>query len=253
MNNIQNEPLFCSPEPIRLLCLGDSLTDGFWLPGGYRNTLCRLLSENGLSSAVQFLGINESGTGYDTHHAGFSSFATVDIAESVTGGRRGITGMLDEVLQCGAPDVVFLQIGTNDILSLYELDRFRFRLAAICERLLRGMRADGMLYLGQLAPLDANDQTFIDPRFFTQESTDAAVAECNRQIAETAAKLSAEGKPVILADAGSILTKADLHDGVHPTAEGYEKLGLFWFSTLAKELNRRRMLSLTGLVAGKRA
>ena len=137
MNNIQNGSLFCAPEPIRLLCLGDSLTDGFWLPGGYRNTLCRLLTENGLSSAVQFLGINESGTGYDTHHAGFSSFATVDIAESVTGGRRGIAGMLDEVLQCGTPDVIFLQIGTNDILQNRDVANAPQRLSTLIDRIAR--------------------------------------------------------------------------------------------------------------------
>ena len=31
-------------EPLRLMCLGDSITDGFWMPGGYRNTLCKLIS-----------------------------------------------------------------------------------------------------------------------------------------------------------------------------------------------------------------
>lgn len=232
-------------QKFRVLCLGDSVTDGFWLPGGYRNTLCSLLAENGLASSVQFLGPICSGSGYDNRHAGYSGFATEDIADSVSGPRIGIAGMLGNVLQCGTPDAVFLQIGTNDILSLYELDRFGERLNAICQRLLAAMPQDGLLCIGLLPPLDAADSTYMDPRFFTAETADAAVAQCNAQIRSTAASLQKNGRHVLLAEAGALLTKQDLKDGVHPTAAGYEKLGRFWFGILTSELRRRRSMLLS--------
>lgn len=34
-------------EKLRVMPLGDSITDGFWLQGGYRTTLCELLEKNG--------------------------------------------------------------------------------------------------------------------------------------------------------------------------------------------------------------
>jgi hypothetical protein len=41
---------------IRVMPLGDSITDGYWMTGGYRLTLCDMLEENGLSDQVDFVG-----------------------------------------------------------------------------------------------------------------------------------------------------------------------------------------------------
>ena len=71
-------------DKLRVMCLGDSITDGFWLTGGYRNTLCTRITENGLADAIDFVGPNwgiVTADGYDPNHAGYSGYAIDNIAQ----------------------------------------------------------------------------------------------------------------------------------------------------------------------------
>ena len=221
-------------EKLRVMCFGDSITDGFWLPGGYRNTLCSLISEHGQEDAIDFVGNNWGGSGYDPQHAGYSGFSVDDIAQqdSISGARTGISGFAQSLLDTCQPDVVFLQIGTNDILSLYALDTFGERLEHLVDTVLASLPENGCLYLATLPVMDANDHLYISEYFFTVESMDEAVESCNKQIKALAEKKRGEGKHLILADINGLLTKADLYDGVHPSEAGYAKMGQFWYERL---------------------
>lgn len=222
---------------LRVMCLGDSITDGFWLPGGYRNTLCSMVLQNGLAEQIDFVGPNwgiNTADGYDPNHAGFSGYSIDNIAQeqSISGGRTGLSSFAEKMMQEHPADVVFLQIGTNDILSLYDLEHFGERLEGLVDMILPALPENGRLYLATLPVMDANDHLYISEYYFTVDSMDAAVNTCNAQIKALAEKKKAEGKPVTLANVNGILTKADLYDGVHPSAAGYQKLGEFWYNTL---------------------
>ena len=234
-------PAHAEEQKLRVMCMGDSITDGFWLPGGYRNTLCSLVTENGLAEQIDFVGPNwgiRTDDGYDPNHAGFSGYSIDNIAQeqSVSGGRTGLSGFADTMMQEHPADVVFLQIGTNDILSLYDLDSFGERLHGLVDMILSALPEHGRLYLATLPQMDANDHLYISEYYFTVESMDEAVEHCNAQIRALAESLAAEGKPVTLANVNGILTKADLYDGVHPSEEGYKKLGTFWYKQLTDYL-----------------
>lgn len=221
-------------RPLRLMCAGDSITDGYWLAGGWRNTLCRLLEENGLADRVTLTGPNHGGNGYAPLHAGFTAYAVDRIAaeDSVTGERGGLMQLVP-VLAHFPADAVFLQIGSNDVLSRYDLPRFGERLAGLVLALLNAMPDCQALYLANLPDMDAAGSPFIDRQIFPGDAVSRAVADCNTQIAVLVRRLAAEGRPVFPADVHSVLTKDDLLDGVHPNAKGYEKLGRFWFEKLA--------------------
>ena len=226
---------------LRVMCMGDSITDGFWLTGGYRNTLCSMVTENGLQDRIDFVGPNwgiNTADGYDPNHAGFSGYSIDNIAQeqSISGGRTGLSSFAETMLQTHPADVIFLQIGTNDILSLYDLEHFGERLENLVNLILAALPENGMLYLATLPAMDANDHLYISEYYFTVESMDAAVNSCNAQIKALAEKLKAAGKPVRLANVGGVLTKADLYDGVHPSEEGYRKLGEFWYTQLTDYL-----------------
>ena len=226
-------------KKVRLMCLGDSITDGFWLPGGYRNTLCSLISENGQESQVDFVGPNWGGSGYDPQHAGYSGYSIDNIAQenSISGQRTGISSFAEWMLGEYPADVVFLQIGTNDILSLYDLEHFGVRLEGLVDTVLAELPQDGCLYLATLPVMDATNNLYISDYFFTVESMDEAVESCNAQIRAVAEKKQNEGKPVVLAEINRVLEKSDLYDGVHPNEAGYEKMGVFWYARLNEYLS----------------
>lgn len=227
------------PEKLRLMCLGDSITDGFWLPGGYRNTLCEMVTENGLAEQIDFVGPNWGGSGYDPQHAGYSGYSIDNIAqeESISGGRTGISSFSEKLMQDYPADVIFMQIGTNDILSLYDLDHFGERLEKLADSIEETLPENGMLYLATLPVMDATNTLYISEYFFTVESMDAAVENCNAQIRALVQKMQGEGRHVQLAEINKVLTKADLFDGVHPSEAGYEKMGRFWYEKLTAYLD----------------
>ena len=219
---------------MKIMCMGDSMTDGFWLPGGYRTTLCRLIEQAGKQDKVEFVGINHSGDCYNDAHCGFSSFSIENISESVTGGRMGIASMLDEIFKSCTPDVTLLQIGTNDVLSIYKPEDAGNRLMTLARNIILGMNG-GTLYIATIPYMDANDDTFIPGEHFTCESIDGLVDDFNAHIRLTVSYLKHEGYDVRLADINSVIDKTLLHDGVHPSEEGYEKIGRSWFETLVRD------------------
>lgn len=222
-----------------VMCLGDSITDGFYYPGGYRNTLCELLTEHELSDDVDLVGPNWGGDGYDPQHAGYSGYSIDNIAQndSISGQRTGISSFIDSLLESYPADVICLQIGTNDILSNYDLPHIGDRLDALVGRILPTLPDDGMLYLATLPPMDANNTLYISAQYFTPDSMDECVDDYNAAIRSIVTRRQAAGDPIALAEMDTVVTKELLYDGVHPSVEGYQKMGQYWYDLLSDYLD----------------
>lgn len=224
------------PRSIKLMAFGDSITEGFTYKGAYREFLANKLEENGLSQYVDFVGRKKGGDCYDNQHCGYTGFSIEPLeGTSVTGDyRSGLSDMVEKLFPKYTPDVVMLQIGTNDILSLNELDTAGDRLKKLVEDVLDRLPEDGMLFLATLPCMDANDNTYISAEHFTVESMDQYIDEYNEKVKALVEEEKAAGRNIELADVNSVLTKEDLQDGVHPTKEGYEKLGEFWYGIISE-------------------
>lgn len=218
-------------EKVRIMPLGDSITDGFTVVGGYRIPLWYLLHDKGLTDDVDFVGPN----GWyidgvcDPDHAGYSGYAIEDCP-----GRQGIYNFIDWLMEEYPADVVMLQIGTNDILSSYDLEHAGDRLEKLVDSILTYIPEDGVLYVSTIPYMDADVTTYTDA--YTVEEMDAAVDDYNAQVREVVAKKAAEGKPIVQADINAVLTKADLGDGVHPSEDGYKKMAEYWCGVLSEYL-----------------
>ena len=223
-----------SYKSIKLMTLGDSITDGFWLEGGYRVFLCNKLEENGLSQYVDFVGSKHSGDCYDNDHEGYTAYAIEGFRERGVGSRSGIAKEAPDKIEEFQPDVLTLMIGTNDILSLYKLDEAGSRLEALVDACLEKMPEGGKLYLASLPDMDAGDNTYIDEKKFTVEFMDTCVAEYNEKVKALAEKKQGEGRNVEFCDVHAVLTKEDLYDGVHPSEEGYKKLADYWYGVITE-------------------
>lgn len=216
-------------EKLRVMPLGDSITDGFNIVGGYRTPLWKMLEANGLADGIDFVGPNWGGDG-DPNHAGYSGYAIADIP----GQRQGIYNFIDYLMENFPADVVMLQIGTNDILSSCN-EGMADRLELLVDSILTYIPEDGLLYVATIPYMDADVTNYTDA--YTVEEMDAAVDAYNNDVKKLVAKKRSADNRIALSDINSVLTKADLADGVHPSQEGYNKMAAYWYDKLTEYLD----------------
>ena len=202
-----------APSPLRVMPLGDSITDGFNVPGGYRIELEDQLLASGLR--VNFVGSLRNGpaTLADGNHEGHSGWRIDELHGSVAGWLRTYR-----------PHVVLLLIGTNDIIQEHRVATAPARLAALLDRVHCALPATRIV-VSTIPPLaDAGD--------------DAQATAYNAALARLVRARAARRLPVSFVDAGRRLTLADLDDGVHPSEAGYGNLARSWNAAVRSALAR---------------
>ena len=245
-------------EAVKILSLGDSITDGYWTSGAYRKYMYHDLEQmcynidmvgpkGGNSNTFTYNGQSVS---YDDNNAGYSGYA---IQEMTTKEHR--SGILETIqatwyngqnmIAAYQPDIVLLQIGTNDILSNYN-DGITDRLENLVNVILQDLDADSTVFVSTIPDIDAYTRADwlgsygINAWGSTQEEKDQlmeTVTGCidtyNTSIYNLVLKMQSEGKNVQFADINSVVDyQTDLHDGVHPNEAGYENMGNYWAELL---------------------
>ena len=264
---VQIEPVSAASDPVKIIAMGDSITHGY-INGdnGYRKYFCYGLQQNGITN-FDMVGPNNNwsdsatydwnGTTitYDPAHAGYSGYAIQKI-----GSRQGlqetifdttytdgdVSGNMMDVYQ---PDVIMLQIGTNDVLDA-QLTGIGDRLEELVDKLIPYVSGDGqVLYLASIPNIDAAKKydwlgayqwTYgvsyeSDPEKFVA-TVQAAVDDYNTIVKNLVAKKQAEGAHIEFSDINSTInvSAGDLEDGVHPNEQGYAKMGQYWSNLLTE-------------------
>ena len=245
-------------EAVKILSLGDSITDGYWTSGAYRKYMYHDLEQMGYNidmvgpkgSNSNTFTYNGQTVSYDDNNAGYSGYA---IQEMTTKEHR--SGILETIqgtwyngqnmIAAYQPDIVLLQIGTNDILSNYN-DGITDRLENLVNVILQDLDADSTVFVSTIPDIDAYTRADwlgsygINAWNSTQEEKDQlmeTVTGCidtyNTSIYNLVLKMQSEGKNVQFADINSVVDyQTDLHDGVHPNEAGYENMGNYWAGLL---------------------
>ena len=200
-------PRAADAAPVRIMPLGDSITDGFNIPGGYRIELEDMLLAAG--SEFDFVGsrVNGPSSLADRQHEGHSGLRIDQLA-----------GLVDASLTRHRPDVVLLMIGTNDVLQGYRLAEAPQRLSELIDRI--GARAPAATILvSSLTPLRSS-------------AAEERVRGYNATIPGIVRDQGARGRRVAFVDMHPALSATDLADGVHPNATGYRKMAVVWRDAL---------------------
>ena len=245
-------------EAVKILSLGDSITDGYWTSGAYRKYMYHDLEQMGYNidmvgpkgSNSNTFTYNGQTVSYDDNNAGYSGYA---IQEMTTKEHR--SGILETIqgtwyngqnmIAAYQPDIVLLQIGTNDILSNYN-DGITDRLENLVNVILQDLDADSTVFVSTIPDIDAYTRADwlgsygINAWNSTQEEKDQlmeTVTGCidtyNTSLYNLVLKMQSEGKNVQFADINSVVDyQTDLHDGVHPNEAGYENMGNYWAGLL---------------------
>ncbi|WP_231648137.1 RICIN domain-containing protein [Saccharothrix sp. NRRL B-16348] len=192
---------------VRVMPLGDSITEGTQVPGGYRIGLWQRFGSGGYR--VDFVGSQFNGPGQlgDHDHQGHPGWRIDQIDANVVTWLRNTN-----------PRTVLLHIGTNDILQNYNVSGAPGRLSALVDKITATVpNAD--VFVATIIPL-ANSGQNTAARNFNATIPGMVQGKVNA------------GKRVRLVDMYSALTTADLIDGVHPTATGYDKMAATWYNAL---------------------
>ncbi len=189
---------------VKVMPLGDSITDGFNVPGGYRVDLWQKLVAGGRT--VDFVGSMTNGPGSlgDRNHEGHSGWTIAQIDSNIT-----------NWLRTYAPRTILLHIGTNDMYGGDPGGAPR-RLSALVDRITT-LAPDADLFVSTIVPLSSGDAT---------------VRAFNATIPPMVQSKVDAGRKVHLVDMYRALTTADLADGVHPNAGGYSKMATVWYNAL---------------------
>ncbi|MFB9240017.1 cellulose binding domain-containing protein [Plantactinospora siamensis] len=192
---------------VRVMPLGDSITEGTQVPGGYRIGLWQRLSSGGYR--VDFVGSQYNGPSNlgDHDHEGHPGWRIDQIDANITGWLRSYN-----------PHSVLLHIGTNDILQNYNVSTAPNRLSTLIDHI-TSTAPTAEVFVAQIIPLANSGQ-------------ESAVRTFNAAIPGIVQSKANAGKHVHLVDMHSALTTADLTDGIHPTANGYDKMAAVWYNAL---------------------
>ncbi|MFC4592264.1 lectin [Sphaerisporangium corydalis] len=192
---------------VRVMPLGDSITEGTQVPGGYRIGLWQRLAAGRYTN--DFVGSQFNGPGNlgDHDHEGHPGWRIDQIDANIAGWARTYN-----------PRTVLLHIGTNDVLQNYNVSGAPQRLSTLVDHITSAVPSADV-FVATIIPL-ANSGQENAARTFNATIPGIVQSKVNA------------GKHVHLVDMHAKLTTADLIDGIHPTATGYDKMAAAWFAAL---------------------
>jgi lysophospholipase L1-like esterase len=192
---------------VRIMPLGDSITEGTQVPGGYRIGLWQRLAGGGYR--VDYVGSQFNGPSNlgDHDHEGHPGWRIDQIDANIAGWLRTYT-----------PRTVLLHIGTNDILQNSNVSGAPGRLSTLIDHITAAV-PDADVFVATIIPLANAGQ-------------ESAGRTFNAAIPGIVQSKVAAGRHVHLVDMHAALTTGDLTDGVHPTATGYDKMAATWYTAL---------------------
>lgn len=193
--------------------LGDSITDGYFVPGGYRIDLQPAMENRGY--AIEFVGSLSNGpdTLLSQHHEGHSGWRIEEICDRVA-----------DWLQTFQPDIILLLIGTNNIGQWYQVETASYRLNQLIDRIFQ-TAPNVKLFLASIGPM-------------SEPTLNQRVIQYNQKSEELVKEKQQAGKPIDFVDLYNILSLDDLPDGVHPNREGFRKIASALEACLSAHLSQ---------------
>lgn len=189
-------------QNVRLMPMGDSITVGYNIStgAGYRGFLWADLVND--VDSLNFVGSRRDGNIGDPDNEGHSGWFISDIASIATG-----------VLTTYRPNIVTLDIGTNDTNGNRDVANAPARLGALIDQIFAAA-PDTTLLVGTLIPAANADSA-------------ARMVTYNARLRDVVQARANAGKHIAVVDM-SAATKADLQDGLHPNDTGYRKMADAW-------------------------
>lgn len=209
-------------EPVKIMLIGDSITEGFDSSCSYRRYLDGMLRRSG--HLIDFVGSRERHNDnrtepdsyeYDVDHEGHWGKDSQWFAENMPG-----------LLRDDAPDVAVIHIGTEDLLALSRTaEEIVGNISKVIETL-RSKNKTVKIVLAKLIPAEGKADE---------------VETLGRRIAEYITSHSTVESPILMADqhTGFNLSSDLAGDGILPSAAGAKKMASIFADAINKVLSHK--------------
>jgi lysophospholipase L1-like esterase len=206
-------PARAAAATVRVMPLGDSITGS---PGCWRQLLWSRLQGTGYTN-VDFVGMLDTstycGTPFDGDNEGHGGFLATNIYRQ---------NQLPGWLSASNPDVVMVQLGTNDVWSNLSPSTILTAFSGLVDQM-RASNPTMRIVVAQILPMNPSNCPDCGQR---------AVA-FNAAIPAWAAGKSTAASPITVVDTWTgINTATDTSDGVHPNDAGNQKISQAWYPAL---------------------
>ena len=209
-------------EPIRIMLIGDSITQGGQEQNAYRKPLYLALIGSPWYCNVDFIGTLQHGDDdFDRDHDGYWGWRADEILNRPS--------IIWENAASNPPDIALIHLGTNDIIQANPtynscVESTINDLGQIIDKL-RTVNPNVIVFLAQIIPLSTaiNNADLIPELNFNTENG----------IPVLAASKSTTASPVIVVNQYTGFDAAmDLYDGIHPNDTGDQKMANKWIASL---------------------
>ena len=204
---------------IRIMPLGDSITQADSQHPGYRYPLWKLLKNGGYN--VDFVGSLSSNhrgenpvQSFDTDHEGHWGWR----ADQILHGFPGI-GKLDDFINKSSPDIVLLHLGSNDIFQGEPIEEIESDLLKIINELVSHNK-NVIILIARILPIADNR---INQR----------IRMLNEAISQLPDKMRISKKQLVVVNQfDGFNPQTDTYDGAHPNSSGEDKMAAKWYKAL---------------------
>ncbi|CAN5190994.1 hypothetical protein BH11BAC6_BH11BAC6_14710 [soil metagenome] len=221
-------------QTTNMLCLGNSITNGTSTFNSYRRDLWQMLHAGNYnfdfvgSWSKHHMGGDVPDPDFDIDHDGHSGWNAAGIFTPPSW--DSARGNLPLWLQTYTPDIVLVELGTNDVFQCRKATDVINDLSKAVD-LFRKKNKDVKIFVAQIPPLGAQ---WSDKKL-CGDSVDYAtrINELNKSISSFAAVKNTKQSLVATVDQFSgVEPSTDMYDDIHPNDKGEKAMAARWFNAI---------------------
>lgn len=221
-------------QTTNILCIGNSITNGTSTFNSYRTDLWQMLHAGNYNFDLigswnkHHMGGEFPNPDFDMDHDGHSGWNAQDIFTPPSW--DSIRGNINLWLQTYTPDIVLMELGTNDIFQCRSANDVITNLKDVITEL-RNKNKNVKIFVAQIPPLG---KQWSDKKLCGDSVNYATrITELNEKILSFAKANNTKQSPVIAVDQFTGVDPAkDMYDDIHPNDAGEKIMAERWFNAI---------------------
>ncbi|MFT3702834.1 MAG: GDSL-type esterase/lipase family protein [Agriterribacter sp.] len=221
-------------ETTNILCLGNSITNGTNKYNSYRRDLWKLLHRANYnfdlvgSWSKHHMGGDVPDPDFDMDHDGHSGWTFAEMFQPPSW--DSARGNIKEWLTQYTPDIVLIELGTNDVFQCRKTADMITDLDKLV-KLLRSKKSGVKIFVAQIPPL--GDQWATKKLCGDSVMYDTRIHQLNKAIAIFVKKVNTSKSPVVAVDQYTNVTPSTMmYDDIHPNDAGEKVMAEKWYTAI---------------------